>query len=68
MGWDEAWRQGAEAQVRELFAPLRSKSPHRCDIYVKPFFCGHFDGVTHGLIYEAIQPEEGGPVFESVNA
>ena len=63
-GWDEACDK-AWAEVHEMFTPLRSEAPKRCDIYVKPFSVV-LDGVTHGLLYQAIQPEEGGPVFESV--
>jgi hypothetical protein len=55
----------AEALLHDMFAPFRSKRPKRCDIYVKPFTFV-FDGVTHGLIYEAFQPEEDAPVIEAV--
>jgi hypothetical protein len=48
-----------------MFTPYRGKSPKRCDIFVKPFSVV-IDGVTHGLVYRATQPEEGGPVFEGV--
>jgi hypothetical protein len=63
--WDEddwAW-----AELREMFGALWSKNRQKCDIFVKPFSV-ILNGVTHGLIYQAIQPEPdvNCPVFESV--
>lgn len=57
---DKAW-----AQVHEMFTPHRSNGPKRCDIFVK-LFSLVIDGITHGLIYRATQPEEDGPIFEGV--
>ena len=63
-GWDDACGK-AEAQVHEMFTPLRGKNPKRCDIYVRPFSLV-LDGITHGLVYEATRYEEDGPVIEFV--
>jgi hypothetical protein len=63
-GWDTACEK-AEAQVHDMFTPYRAKNPKRCDIFVKPFSV-IIDGITHGLVYRATQPEEGGPVFEGL--
>ncbi len=63
-GWHEVCEK-ASAEIRMLFFPLRSKNPQRCDVFVKPFSIV-LDGITHGLIYEALQPETDGRVFEYV--
>jgi hypothetical protein len=63
-GWDEACNK-AWAAVHTMFAPFRNKHSERCDIYVRPFALV-LDGITHGLVYRATQPEENGPVFEGV--
>jgi hypothetical protein len=63
-GWDEAC-DNAWTQLQEMFAHLGPKNPRRCDINVKTFSVV-LDGITHGLVYQAIQPEEDGPVFEFV--
>lgn len=63
-GWDKACDK-AWAQVREMFAPFRSKNPRRCDILVKPFSVAQ-DGITHGLVYETFKAEEEGRVVEWV--
>jgi hypothetical protein len=63
-GWDVAGDK-AEAQVHAMFDPYRENWLKRCDIFVKPFSVV-IDGITHGLIYRATQPEEKGPVYEGV--
>ena len=52
-------------EVHAMFTPYRSKFLKRCDIFVK-LFSLVIDGITHGLVYRATQPEECGPVFEGV--
>jgi hypothetical protein len=63
-GWEVAGEK-AGAEVNTMFAPYRDKNPIRCDIFVKPFLVV-INGITHGLVYRATQPEENGPVFEGV--
>jgi hypothetical protein len=57
---DKAW-----AEVHAMFTPYRAKWLMHCDIFVKPFSIV-IDGITHGLVYEAAQSEENGPVYEGV--
>jgi hypothetical protein len=55
----------AWAELDKMLAQLKAKSPKLGDIWVKQFAV-KIDGVTHSLLYEANQPEDDGPVFESV--
>jgi hypothetical protein len=55
----------ASAHLKDMFTPYRSRGPKRCDIFVKPFSVV-IDGITHGLIYEAIRHEPDAPVVEGV--
>ena len=63
-GWDAACEK-AEAERSAMFIPWRGKKPQRCDISVK-LFSVVIDGIAHGLICRAEQPEEDGTVFEGV--
>lgn len=63
-GWEEACEK-AWSEVHAMFALHRSKNPKRCDSYVKQFSL-IVDGITHGLVYQTMQPEEGSPAIEWV--
>jgi predicted nucleic acid-binding protein len=64
-GLNAAGHANAHAEVRKMFDPYRNKNPKRSDILVK-LFSIVLDGITHGLIYEKVRPEENGPEFEWV--
>jgi hypothetical protein len=57
---DKAW-----AELDKMLGDLKPKSPELCGIWVKQFAL-KIDNVTHSLLYQAVQPEEDGPAFESV--
>ncbi len=64
----EGWNQAADKAwmyVREMLSLLQEHKPHSADIRVRLFSLS-IDGITHGLIYRADQPEPNGPVFEFV--
>jgi hypothetical protein len=63
-GRDEAGDKAC-VLLQEMFAPCRPKGPKRCDIRVNQFLVV-LDEITHSLLYQVDQPEENGPVFESV--
>jgi hypothetical protein len=63
-GWDSACDK-AWTGVHALFTPYRVKCPRRSDILVK-LFSVVIDEITHGLVYQATQPEPDGPVIEGV--
>lgn len=63
-GWDAACNK-AWTEVRSMFSLYHGNGPVRCDVFVKPF-SAVIEGITHGLVYRATQPEEDGPVFEGV--
>ena len=63
-GWDEGCDK-AWAQVHAMFDPYRANWLKRCDIFVKPFSLV-IDGITHGLVYRATEPDANGNVYEGV--
>jgi hypothetical protein len=57
---EKAWEE-----LDKLLASLHPAAPKLGDICVREFSVS-IDGVTHSLLYERHQPEEDGPVIESV--
>jgi hypothetical protein len=60
VAFDKAW-----ADLDEMLSELGPGKPELGDIWVRQFRVS-IDGVTHSLLYEQHQPEEGGPLFESM--
>jgi hypothetical protein len=57
--------QKAWAELDEMLSRLGPGELKPADIWVREFSVT-IDGVTHSLLYKKVQPEEDGPVFESV--
>jgi hypothetical protein len=57
---DKAWDE-----LDHMLAQFGPGQPQLGDIWLRPFAV-QLDGITHSLLYEVVQPEADGPVFESV--